>query len=86
MTSKERMLTAINHKQPGRVPAGEWQFGRELLKPVLGKEPLCFNGLKTLEALWQGRRDEVVSEWKHILVKIVREFGWDAVLAEHGGH
>ncbi len=80
MTSKERMLTAINHKQPDRVPTGEWGFGRELLTPVLGREPLCFNGLRTLKAFWEGRRDEVVSEWKHGLVEITRKLGWDAVL------
>jgi len=80
LTPKERILTAISHKEPDRVPVGEWQFGEELIQPVSGKKPLFFNGLYTMQALWDGRRDEIFDEWKKGIVEIVLKLGWDAVL------
>ena len=37
MTAKERVLTTIAHKEPDRVPTGEWDFGHEMVEPVLGR-------------------------------------------------
>ena len=80
MTPKERMLMAIAHEEPDRVPVSEWQFGREIFAPVIGREPIAFTGLGRAKAMWAGRRDDVTNEWKHGLVELVRRFEWDAVL------
>ncbi|OQA81964.1 MAG: methylcobalamin:coenzyme M methyltransferase [Lentisphaerae bacterium ADurb.Bin242] len=80
MNPKERMFSAIAHEEPDRVPVGEWQFGEEIARAVLGKEPLFFNGLHTMQAFWDGRRDEVIDQWKKGLVEIVLKLNWDAVL------
>ncbi len=80
MTPKERVLTAIAHRQPDRVPVGEWEYGREIVEPVLGRDTLFHCGVKTVRAYWEGRRDEVVGQWKRGLVELAHRLGWDAVL------
>lgn len=80
MTPKERVIASIKHREPDRVPTGEWQFGRELLKPVLGREPLFLNGMATSRAFWEGRRKEVIEDWKNGLVEAALKLGWDALL------
>jgi len=80
MTPKERVLTAIAHEEPDRVPVGEWQYGPEIARPVLGDECLWLGGLSRSQALWDGRRDEVVRQWKTGLVKLADHYQWDAVL------
>jgi hypothetical protein len=79
MTSKDRVLAAIRHEEPDRVPTGEWEFGREMVEPVLGKSTFRHEWAKC-HALWQGRRDEVVNDWKTGLVKLAEFYQWDAVL------
>lgn len=80
MNSKERMLMAMSHEEPDRVPIGEWQYGEEVMTPVLGHRPLFHNGLYTQQAFWNGRRKDVINDWKEGLVKIAEIFQWDAVL------
>lgn len=80
MTSKERVLTAIAHQEPDRVPIGEWEFGKEIVGPVLGEQDISFSGMGRTKALWEGRRDEVVGQRKRALTKIIERFGWDTVL------
>ncbi len=79
MTSKERVLTAIAHKEPDRVPTGEHEFGHEIVDPVLGPGTYR-NQLATCQALWQGRRNEVINNWKTGLVKLVDHYRWDIVV------
>ncbi|MBT3381346.1 MAG: hypothetical protein HN742_19410 [Lentisphaerae bacterium] len=80
MTPKERMLTAIAHAEPDRVPVGEWQFGPEIATPVLGDECTWLGGMSRAKALWEGRRDQVINEWKTGLVRLAEHYQWDAVL------
>ncbi len=79
MTSKERILAAIAHEEPDRVPTGEWEFGREIVEPVLGPGTYRHEWATKL-ALWQGRRDAVIHAWKTGLVALTHHYGWDAVL------
>jgi len=83
MTSKERMLTTISHEEPDRVPVGEWQFGKEIIEPILKRKSLFFAGLDTIQAYWQGRRDEVIDDWKKGLVELTTQLNWDAVLVHN---
>jgi len=80
LTPKERTLASIAHTEPDRVPVGEWQFGPEIIEPVLGEENLYGCGLRTTNAYWDGRRDEIIEHWKQGLVKLTDHFQWDAVL------
>lgn len=79
MTPKERVLTTIAHHEPDRVPTGEWEFGREVVEPVLGRSTYR-NQRATREAFWQGKRDEVIQDWKTGLVKLSEYYQWDTVL------
>jgi len=80
MTPRERVLTAVAHEEPDRVPVGEWQYGPEIARPVLGDACLWLGGLARARALWDGRRDELVDQWKRGLVTLARHYQWDAVL------
>ena len=82
MTSKERMLATIAHEEPDRVPTGEWEFGREIVEPVLGRSTYRHQ-LANHQAFWQGRRDEVIHDWKTGLVKLTECYQWDAVLVHN---
>jgi len=77
------MLTAISHKEPDRVPTGEWQFGPEIITPLFDREPLFFNGIKTIQGYWEGKRDEIIDDWKKGLVELVLRLEWDAVLVHN---
>lgn len=80
MTSKERMMMAIAHQEPDQVPVGEWEYGKELIDAVLGHETFFAPTLRRIQALWAGRRDEVIRDWQQGLVELVRTLNWDAVL------
>lgn len=82
MTSKERVLAAIRHEEPDRVPTGEWEFGHEVVAPIMGPGTYRHEYAYT-RALWEGRRDEAIRDWKTGLVKVVEHFQWDAVLVHN---
>jgi len=80
LTPKQRVLAATRHEEPDRVPTGEWQFGPEIARHILGDECLWLSGLARTQAYWDGRRDEIVHQWKHGLVRLTEAYEWDAVL------
>lgn len=80
MTSKERVLAAVTHEEPDRVPIGEYGYGRELIEPALGRKSYLSGGLETIKAYWQGKRDEIVADRKKSKVELVRRLEWDIVL------
>ena len=79
MTSKERVLAALQHCEADRVPTGENQFDGELVEQILGHPTLYNRGRQELEALWSGRRDEIVRDYCAAHVEIVRALEWDYV-------
>ena len=38
MTHRERVRTAIQHKEPDRVPVGEWLIDKNLMARILKKD------------------------------------------------
>ena len=83
MTPKERVLMALSHQEPDRVPIGEWEYGKEIINPAIGRETLAFDSLKRTEAYWAGRRDDVIQDWKDTLSGLVRNLGWDTILVHN---
>jgi uroporphyrinogen decarboxylase len=79
MTSKERVLAALKHIEPDRVPTGENQIDGKLVEQILAHPTLFNMGWKELEALWDGRRDEIVQDYCTAHVEIVRALEWDYV-------
>jgi uroporphyrinogen decarboxylase len=79
MTPKERVLAALRHREPDRVPTGEIGVDWTIVERALGRESFYRAKWKELTALWDGRRDEVVASYKRDIVDITRAFEWDAV-------
>lgn len=79
MTSKERILAALRHVEPDRVPTGENQLDGVLTEQILGRSTLYNSGWNELEALWNGKRNDLVRDYCTAHVDIVRSLEWDYV-------
>lgn len=79
MKPKERVLAALNHEEADRVPTGENQFDGDLAEQVLGKTTYYNSGWRELEAVWDGKRDEVVADYCTVHVELPHKLEWDYV-------
>ena len=79
MNSKERMLAVLSHEQPDRVPTGELGVDYPITETVLGHSTFYRAKLQEKSAVWEGRRDEVVSSQVNDLVALARKLEWDFV-------
>lgn len=79
MTPKERVIAALEQREPDRVPTGENQVDGALVERLLGRATLYNSGWRELEALWTGRRDELVAEYGATHVDLARALRWDFV-------
>ena len=82
MTPKERTLAALRHQQPDQVPVGEFAVDYAVIEEILGRPSFLRGKRKLIEALWQGRRDEVVESIKRDTVDLTLELGYDMVRAD----
>jgi uroporphyrinogen decarboxylase len=79
MLPKQRVIAALNHQEPDRVPTGENAVDGELVARILGHPTLYNAGWRELQALWDGRRDEIVADYGAAHVGLVRALEWDYV-------
>ena len=79
MTPKERVVAALEHREPDRVPTGENQVHGGLVEQILGRPTLYNAGWREIEALWGGRRDEIVADYCAVHVDLPRALEWDYV-------
>ena len=79
MRGKERVLKAIAHREPDRVPVMEYIFEHGIIEQVLGRPSFWRGHFKEIRAYWEGRRDEVVESQKRDVVDFVRELKLDGV-------
>jgi uroporphyrinogen decarboxylase len=79
MTSRERVLCALRHKEGDRVPTGENQVDGKLAEAILGRPTLATSGWKELNALWDGKRDEIVQDYGATIVALAEALDWDYV-------
>jgi len=80
MTSKERFMAAVEHRETDRVPVGDHWVPHTLIEQVLGVERSLYNAWGYARiAYWEGRRDEVVAQMKEHYVEFVRRTGVDQV-------
>ncbi|MFH1571942.1 MAG: uroporphyrinogen decarboxylase family protein [Gemmatimonadota bacterium] len=79
MTGRERVLAALAHEEADRVPTGENQVDPGLVRQILGRPSIASTGREELEALWDGRRDEVVADYGAVHVDLPRALEWDYV-------
>ena len=79
MTPKERVLTALKHQEPDRVPTGEFATDHSVIGEALGRQTYWRGKRRYHEALWDGRRDEVVDSMKRDIVDFTLKLGIDMV-------
>jgi len=82
MNGLERVKTTISHKEPDRVPIGEWGIDHDHVSRILGRHTYWRNRKDTTLALWDGRRDEVVESLKQDCVDLVNALDYDIVTVE----
>lgn len=82
MTSRENVLETIAHREPDRVPVGEWGIDHDHVSRIIGRHTYWRNRKDTTLALWDGRRDEVVESLKEDCVRLVETLDYDVVTVE----
>ena len=81
MNPKQRVLAALHHQEPDRVPTGENDVDVVLAEALLGRSTLYNSRWREKQALWDGRRDEIVADYGASLVGLARTLEWDYVRA-----
>lgn len=61
MRPKDRVIAALEHEEADRVPTGENAVDYELVEAILGHPTLYNARWREMQALWDGRRDEIVA-------------------------
>jgi len=79
MTGFERVWEALSHREPDRVPTGENQVNGKLTQEILGRPTYYSTGWEELQALWHGKRDEVVKDYGRTIVELAKVLEWDYV-------
>ncbi|MFW6108401.1 MAG: uroporphyrinogen decarboxylase family protein [bacterium] len=79
MTPKERVLTALAHREPDRVPWGEHSIDYNVYEAILGRPTLVQAKFRQTQAYWDGRRDEVVAHYKRDRLDLIRALEMDVL-------
>jgi hypothetical protein len=79
MLPKERVFAALEHREPDRIPWGEHSIDYNVYEDVLGRETLVQAKMRTTQAYWDGRRDEVVESYKRDRLDLIRALEMDIV-------
>jgi hypothetical protein len=81
VNQKERVRAAIEHRESDLVPVGEWIIDYEPASLVLGRPTYLRGKARLAQALWEGRRDEVVESTKRDTVELIRRLDVDLICA-----
>lgn len=79
MLPRERVFAALEHREPDRVPWGEHSIDYNVYEDVLGRKTLEQAKMRTTQAFWDGRRDEVVESMKRDRLDLIRALEMDIV-------
>lgn len=82
MNSLERVITTIQHKEPDRVPIGEWGIDHDHVSRILGRPTYWRNRRACTLALWEGRRDEMVDSMKRDYAELIEKLDYDIIPVE----
>ena len=77
MTGKDRLRKALAHQEPDRIPVGEMGIDFPIIEELLGHSTYYRAQGKERQAIWAGKRDEVVRSQKEDLVALVQRLEWD---------
>ena len=79
MNSLQRVLTTISHKEPDRVPIGEWGIDHDHVTRTLKRHTYWRNRKDSTIAIWEGRRDEMVQSMKHDYAELIEKLEYDII-------
>lgn len=79
MLPKERVIAALEHREPDRIPWGEHFIDFNVYRDILGRESLVHAKFAEIQAYWDGRRDEVVAHYKRDIVDLTLALEMDLV-------
>jgi len=79
MTGKERIIAALEFREPDRVPRGENSFDNVFFKLICGYDTLCNGRWQEKESLWSGNREAVISDYIDGICTIAEKLCWDYV-------
>lgn len=79
MNPKERVLAALRHEEPDRVPCGENDIDYLMAEELLDHETLYNSRWRERQALWDGRRAEIVADYGRAYVELAHALEWDYV-------
>lgn len=77
MLPRERVIAALEHREPDRVPWGEHSIDFNVYEDILGRETFVQGKIKETLAYWDGRRDEIVESYKRDRLDLVRALDMD---------
>ncbi len=77
MLPRERVIAALEHREPDRIPWGEHSIDYNVYEDILGRETLVQAKMRTTRAYWDGRRDEVVAHHKRDRLELIRALEMD---------
>lgn len=79
MLPRERVIAQLKLEESDIVPIGENYLCSSLIEEVLGHKILYGKGFEELNAIWDGRRDEVVKSCTEVHIELPKVLGWDYV-------
>ena len=79
MLPRDRVIAQLKLEESDIVPMGENHVHSKFIEEVLGHEILYSKGFDELNALWDGRRDDVVRSCTDVLTELPKALGWDYV-------
>lgn len=79
MLPRERVFAALEHREPDRIPWGEHSIDYNVYEDILGRKTLVQAKMRTTQAYWDGRRDDVVKSYKRDRLDLIRALEMDIV-------
>ena len=79
MLPRERVFTALEHREPDRIPWGEHSIDYNVYEDILGRATFVQAKMKETQAYWDGRRDEIVESYKRDRLDLIRALEMDIV-------
>ncbi len=79
MNSKERVAAALAHKTPDKVPYGEFAIDYDTAEKILGRKTYYRNKAGIMQAVWDGRWDEMAQSVTEDAVELVEMLDQDIV-------
>lgn len=79
MLPRDRVALALDHKEPDLVPWGEHYIDWNIYELVLGRPTWVHAKFRETEALWHGRRDEVLASYKRDIIDLCDALGMDII-------